>query len=283
MGTQQAYIEGFVKRANEYGFNYVQAMRLLKQAAVADNTHTLNINSQPVIRPPKPIIKKDPMLRGHVDPGAPKINIPPVDPPEYEPNHYLENQQPPTEHEIQSLADLPLSSMTPKDHWTSGLHDILAKRPVLAANKGFYKSNYTNPFAPSPASVSADHVQNLVRATDDARMPGFNQSRLMSIKGMKANDPRVENLDHINELTAHIKKYDPSWGNSFKPPVANFERLEGRDELDRQGLEYQKNNLGTSFKNHVSARNYANDRTRQQAPTITPQEPANGVNITTGL
>ena len=33
MNTQQAYIKGFVKRANEYGFSEQEAVELLKQSA----------------------------------------------------------------------------------------------------------------------------------------------------------------------------------------------------------------------------------------------------------
>lgn len=32
MNTRQAYIDGFVKRANEYGFNAQEALEMLKQA-----------------------------------------------------------------------------------------------------------------------------------------------------------------------------------------------------------------------------------------------------------
>jgi hypothetical protein len=33
MTTEQAYVDGFVKRAAEYGFNESEAMNILKQAA----------------------------------------------------------------------------------------------------------------------------------------------------------------------------------------------------------------------------------------------------------
>ena len=37
MTTQQAYIEGFVKRANEYGFNQQEAISLLKESGFLDD------------------------------------------------------------------------------------------------------------------------------------------------------------------------------------------------------------------------------------------------------
>jgi hypothetical protein len=36
MNTEQAYINGFVKRAAEYGFNEREAIKLLKQSGIAD-------------------------------------------------------------------------------------------------------------------------------------------------------------------------------------------------------------------------------------------------------
>jgi hypothetical protein len=44
MNTQQAYIEGFVKRASQYGFSYNEAISLLKQAALTGDQHKLDIN-----------------------------------------------------------------------------------------------------------------------------------------------------------------------------------------------------------------------------------------------
>jgi len=41
---QQAYIEGFVKRASQYGFNYNEAIELLKQAALTADQHKLDVN-----------------------------------------------------------------------------------------------------------------------------------------------------------------------------------------------------------------------------------------------
>jgi hypothetical protein len=45
MTTQeQAYIEGFVKRASEYGFNYNEAINLLKQATLQGKQYKLDVN-----------------------------------------------------------------------------------------------------------------------------------------------------------------------------------------------------------------------------------------------
>lgn len=45
MNTQeQAYINGFVKRASEYGFSYNEAISLLKQSALTGDQHKLDVN-----------------------------------------------------------------------------------------------------------------------------------------------------------------------------------------------------------------------------------------------
>jgi hypothetical protein len=44
MTTEQAYIEGFVKRASEYGFSYNEAISLLKQATLVGDQSKLDVN-----------------------------------------------------------------------------------------------------------------------------------------------------------------------------------------------------------------------------------------------
>ena len=44
MNVEQAYIEGFVKRASQYGFNYNEAIELLKQSALVGDQHKLDVN-----------------------------------------------------------------------------------------------------------------------------------------------------------------------------------------------------------------------------------------------
>lgn len=56
MGTEQAYIEGFVKRAAEYGFNEQEALNILKQATAADAPFPAKVHSKPINIPsPAPV------------------------------------------------------------------------------------------------------------------------------------------------------------------------------------------------------------------------------------
>jgi len=56
MNTEQAYINGFVKRANEYGFSYSEAIVMLKQATAADAPVPAKIHSKPINIPsPAPV------------------------------------------------------------------------------------------------------------------------------------------------------------------------------------------------------------------------------------
>ena len=48
MNSQQAYIEGFVKRAGEYGYSRNEAMQFLKQATAADAPNPAAIHSKPI-------------------------------------------------------------------------------------------------------------------------------------------------------------------------------------------------------------------------------------------
>jgi delta 1-pyrroline-5-carboxylate dehydrogenase len=57
MNTQEAYIQGFVKRANEYGFNDRGAIELLKQAAPGwlEKLQNFSVgNTAPAVKPPTP-------------------------------------------------------------------------------------------------------------------------------------------------------------------------------------------------------------------------------------
>lgn len=44
MNTQQAYINGFVKRAAQYGYNYIEAMNILKSAELKGDQHKLDVD-----------------------------------------------------------------------------------------------------------------------------------------------------------------------------------------------------------------------------------------------
>ena len=100
MTTQQAYINGFVKRAADYGYSEAEAVGMLKQA----NMQT----TQP---------KQDPMVIPRA-PGAPS-HIPP-----YKPTYHPPAQAEPISPEINEQLTGPemLSGMTPKNKWEQGLH-----------------------------------------------------------------------------------------------------------------------------------------------------------------
>ncbi len=280
MNTQRAYINGFVKRANEYGYTSEQAITLLKQATVADNTHhTLNINSKPVVQPmaPKPVVKKDPMQPNPLAAYGPKINIPPVDPPEHVPmpNNWLNNQQPPTEHEIQSLADLPLSSMTPKDHWTQGLHDILAKRPATQL-RNIYPNRSTEGMRNSTNMQTWQHAMNLEDGLLEARLPGYMDKNYPLGKDVKTDDPRLASMGHVKELAAHFNKYDSSWGDSFRIPIAD-EPVYESDNIGGLRSTFIKNNrdlTNTRFNGYIAQKARINAQNNPQTTNV---------NIPTGL
>ena len=44
MSTQQAYINGFVKRAAEYGYNHFEAINILKAAELKGDQHKLDVD-----------------------------------------------------------------------------------------------------------------------------------------------------------------------------------------------------------------------------------------------
>lgn len=44
MSTQQAFINGFVKRAAQYGYNYIEAMNILKAAELKGDQHKLDVD-----------------------------------------------------------------------------------------------------------------------------------------------------------------------------------------------------------------------------------------------
>lgn len=75
MNTQeQAYIEGFVKRASQYGFNYNEAISLLKQAdeyVASEPTF-----AQKAAIKPKPIAPAKPMPTRPVPPKPKVPNYP---------------------------------------------------------------------------------------------------------------------------------------------------------------------------------------------------------------
>jgi len=274
----QAYINGFVKRAAEYGLNHNQAIEILKQATVADNTHTLNINSKPAVQPtaPKPLVKTDPMRLSPLNAYGPKINIPPAPAPEHVPNNYLANQKPPTEQEIQGLADVPPSSMTPKDNWTQGLHDILAKRPPNQL-RNIYVNKPTEGMDNSANMQRWQNTMNLRNATYEAIYPGYMEQTQPLPKDVKTDDPRVASMGHIKELAAHMNKYDPSWGDSFRIPIADEPVYESDDFGDFKSrlIQSDRDGINNNFKYYL--------KLRKSPQVMNSDALANNVNIPTGL
>jgi len=52
MNNEQAYINGFVKRANQYGLTSEEAFELFKRATAADAPMPAKIHSKPVLNSP---------------------------------------------------------------------------------------------------------------------------------------------------------------------------------------------------------------------------------------
>ena len=72
MTTDEAYIEGFVKRAAEYGFSEVEAVEILKRAAekaAVDQDAVMQPNQKPYTAPPAP---------ERAVPAAPPVGVPAV-------------------------------------------------------------------------------------------------------------------------------------------------------------------------------------------------------------
>lgn len=202
MKTQQAYVEGFVKRAAEYGFSKNEAVKILKQA------NALNIAP-----------KQDPMVIAPT-PGAPS-HLPPVK------TTYDYPQQPSVTPEVNNqLTSLPLSNMTPKDKWVQGLGEIMGQKPVLATNKTISAEG-----GPSQFDIAHDHIQDVHKAITGNINEYLKNRGLAPIgqaggirgffKGIsnKINPP--PNQLHIDKLKEHFKQYDPTWGNNFRLPLPN--------------------------------------------------------------
>ena len=200
MSAQRAYIEGFVKRASEYGFSKNEAVKILKQA------NALNIAP-----------KQDPMIIAPT-PGAPS-HLPPVKP------TYDYPQQPSVTPEVNNqLTSLPLSNMTPKDKWVQGLGEIMGQKPALAANKINASAG-----GPSQFDIADDHAKDVYKAitgnlneyrknigASPIGQPGGIKGFFKGISN-KINPP--PNQLHIDKLKEHFKQYDPSWGNNFRLPL----------------------------------------------------------------
>jgi hypothetical protein len=218
MNLKQAYINGFVKRANEYGYSRNEAIAILKYANTSPQiqpnmmpSRASSIKSTPIPNPahipgmwnaPKASIAQNTAYA----PEVPKLNI----------TAQANNSVP--ENTVRELADVPLSNMTPKDHWVSGLHNILNKSPVINPEHEF--ENYVNTGtgyelapvrAPSQSEIARNHTKDLLTAIK----PG-NSNPLLTPDN---SNPRTV------AIRDHLKQYDPSWGDSFRLPVKQHEDI----------------------------------------------------------
>ena len=210
MSTEQAYINGFVKRAAEYGYSEDEAVNILKRA----NTQNMPPKQDPMVVPPTP--------------GAPP-HIPAYQPKQHEPV-----QIDPISPEInKQLTGVSPSSMTPKNHWEQGLHDLMAKKPALAAEKFISTEG-----GPTQLDIARSHSDDIYKATrrniveyqkKNAPPPGergirgvFNNivNRIRPPAPAPAPAPAPEpNEAHINSLQNHFKQYNPSWGDDIRLPL----------------------------------------------------------------
>ena len=279
MNTQQAYIKGFVKRASQYGFNQHEAVLLLKRANVvqgAGNAPKHNDMWQNTVSAPKVNIapKQNTMTQPSIAPT-----------PSMMPSRSSVMSQPPQTPESitqnREVANIPLSGMTPKNEWESKLHNIMAKKPVfnIGSNKYNFRSGIqpdgtinqlVAPPAPHPIQMAYDHTNNLVTALkgDGERVEDLTHSFLwpengasphsaILNKGVKANDPRVIKIDHINEIRDHLKKYDPAWGSDFRVPVEKHDMPGEESDLNDVWQNYatRRDEFKKLFADHINNMN----------------------------
>lgn len=228
MSTQQAYIEGFVKRAVEYGLNKNEAIKILKQA------NALNIAP-----------KQDPMVIAPT-PGAPS-HIPP-----YQPKYHEPVQIDPISPEInEQLTGVSPSSMTPKNHWEAQLSEIMAKKPVLAAQKVL--ANAGGPTQLDIANNHADDIYNAIQKNIDY----YRKQSTGGIKGIfnrlanKIRPPTPDpNIGYVDRIQNHFKKYDPSWGDDIRLPLPK--NPAGNQDF----LKYYQNNTNGFIPSSLKYMNY---------------------------
>lgn len=287
---EQAFINGFVKRASEYGYSEAEAVSILKHA----NTRSSPPKQDPMIIPPTP--------------GAPS-HIPP-----YKPKYHEPVQSDPISPEInEQLTGVSPSSMTPKNKWEQGLHDLLAKKPVF--NTSSDVSGPGSGLAPTPVGMADDHIDTLQRATDALRYPmlypqinspGYNRpdaaptilGRVKSFFSPPQNtsnnsiagyDPSTEQgyvapakplqqpknpggfqydpvgirNNHISEISQHLSKYDPSWGSSFRIPVQRHDNARHSEDVVTkfrgEALDRHKEEFNKSWGAHVNEQNGSKD------------------------
>lgn len=70
MNTQQAFVNGFIKRASQYGYSEQEAIELLKNSGVVDNDSVTQPGQKSFTAPPGP-------LRTDMKP-APPVGVPAV-------------------------------------------------------------------------------------------------------------------------------------------------------------------------------------------------------------
>jgi hypothetical protein len=290
MTSEQAYINGFVKRAAAHGFSEAEAVNILKLA----NTRSRTPAQDPMVIPPTP--------------GAP-AHIP-----AYTPKYNSSTKVDPISPEInKQLTSIPLSGMTPKNRWEQGLHDIMAKKPVF--NTDGDVGGYSTGLAPTPVDMANDHIDTLQRAANATRhptmypeinSPGYNKSTtaptiLGSVKSFFSPPQNIRNKspasynpgteqgyvtpakplwqpknpggfeydpvgvrnNHISEISQHLNKYDPSWGSSFRIPVQRHDDAMHNEDIRArfrgEELDRNKKQFNNSWGEHVNEQNGAMD------------------------
>jgi hypothetical protein len=233
MSVEQAYIEGFIKRASEYGYSRAESINIFKEA----NMQTMTPKQDPMVIPPTPGAPP------HIPPYKPKYN-PPVQPETISPEI---NEQ---------LTGVSPSSMTPKNKWEQGLHDVMAKKPALAA-----KTFMGRP--PTQLDIAHGHADDITKAIDRntseyRKNLGYIPYAERGIKGVynslvnRINPPAPDpNAAHISRIQEHFKQYDPNWGDKFRLPLpSNLEDNGGR------GLNYYQQRKDDFIPSNVGHMNF---------------------------
>jgi hypothetical protein len=212
MTTQRAYINGFVKRAADYGYSENEAITLWKRA-----------NAQNVVAQQDPMWPAGATKQQNFN-SATTTQSPSVAPASSAPGYT------PNKKDLSILKNAPLSSMTPKDKWVQGLGDIMGKKPVFG-------------FDPPDSSVKQDafdstdmasgHFRDLASANQYRNKP---LPRPQKYDGNKFVDAYTEDINspdfpasqeylYNKMLKEHMNKYNPKWGKSFRPPIQNIPDL----------------------------------------------------------
>jgi hypothetical protein len=210
MTTEQAYINGFVKRAADYGYSETEAITLWKRA-----------NTQNAAAQQDPMWPANSVKQQNFNP-APTVQSSSVAPVSGAPGYTPSNK------DLSILKNAPLTNMTPKDKWVQGLGDIMGKKPAFGFDPKF-KDDKEMP-APDSTDMATGHVKDLDLVSRYPNKPllrpqKYNGRNLVNAYSEDINSPDFpasQNYLYKKTLKEHMNKYNPKWGKSFRPPIQDI-------------------------------------------------------------